>query len=253
MYPGRRSAVKEMIKEGKSPLDYQQFHFTEFPEESRAINETAGPELIISASGMCDAGRIVHHLRHHIWQENTHILFVGYQAIGTLGRRLIDGVKKVKIRGEEYQVQAKNHTIGGLSAHADVDDMLSWLNFYKECDPELFLVHGDPDATERFASRISRELGLKTHIPAWHDTFAVKFLEGGIRITLNKGETPSVLVAQQRRWEKLSAVLGGYLLEKFRLLGEETTVSRVAGTMLENMNDDMELLLETLKSDSGEE
>ena len=241
----------ELIREGKSPLDYKQFNFTESANESKAINDISGPKVIISASGMCDAGRIVHHLRHHIWQENAHILFVGYQAIGTLGRRLIDGVKKVKIRGEEYQVQAKIHTVGGLSAHADSNDMVAWLKFYKDCNPEVFLVHGDPDATDRFAGKISRELDLKTHIPEWHDTFAVKFLEEGVEIALSKGETPSVLVDQQKRWEELTGLLGS-CLARIRARGESASISRVAGTMLENTNDDMELLVAALKADLGE-
>lgn len=241
----------EYIREGKNPLDFKQLHFTESAIESKALNDTAGPKLIISASGMCDAGRIVHHLRANVWKENVHILFVGYQAVGTLGRRLIEGAQRVRIMGEELQVKAKIHTIGGLSAHADSDDMISWLRFYKDCHPEVFLVHGDPEASEGLAARIAEELSLQTHIPDWHDTYAVRFEEEGIEVALSKGELVSPLPAAQERWQALVGQIGDYL-KGFGERGEEAQESRAAGSMLEKMNRNLELMVEAMRADLGE-
>ena len=109
----------KMLADDQSPFEFSNLHFTRTVNDSRRINEIAKGSIIISASGMCDAGRILHHLRHNLWRPESHVLFVGYQAEGTLGRRLLEGAKVVKIMGEDIGVRAQIHSIGGFSAHAD--------------------------------------------------------------------------------------------------------------------------------------
>jgi len=119
--------AREYINNGDNPLDFPGLQFTRTPEESKALNERSGSSIIISASGMCEAGRIKHHLKHNLWRSDSTILFVGYQAQGTLGRKLIDGAKKVKIFGEEISVNARIEMIEGFSGHADKEGLLNWI------------------------------------------------------------------------------------------------------------------------------
>jgi len=128
-------------------------HFTRSADESRVINRLVNGAIIIAGSGMCNGGRILHHLRHNVGRRETHVLFTGFQPHGTLGRRIIDGSDSIRIFGETYQVRAQTHTIGGMSAHGDRDDLIRW---YEAIDgsPPVHLVHGDPDAAEALSSRL---------------------------------------------------------------------------------------------------
>lgn len=128
-------------------------HFTRSPEESRVINRLRGGAIIIAGSGMCNGGRILHHFRHNIERRETHVLFTGYQPPGTLGRRIIDGADEIRIFKERYQVRAQTHTIGGLSAHGDQEDLLRWYGGI-EGKPPVRLVHGDPEAAAALADRL---------------------------------------------------------------------------------------------------
>lgn len=178
---------EEMInyyKKGKNPLYYSELVFTENKNDSIKLNTTPGPKVIISASGMCDAGRIRHHLKNNLWKSDAHILFVGYQGEGTLGRSLIDGAKKVNIFGESIPVKAKIHTIGGLSAHADKGELLNFLKMFKSSDPSIFVVHGEAEISKIFAASVKKELGFKTIIPEWNDTALLKFYPDKISIKM---------------------------------------------------------------------
>lgn len=139
--------IQEFIQRGDNPLEFSNLHFTQSVDESKALNESDEPCIIISASGMCDVGRIKHHLKHNIWNPKSTILFVGYQAQGTLGRRIVDGAKKVKILGEEFSVNARVKYIEGFSGHADQKGLLNFAcSFRNKLPKHIFLVHGEYDA-----------------------------------------------------------------------------------------------------------
>ena len=139
-------------------------HVSASVEDSMAINNIKSGAIIIAASGMCTGGRIVHHLKRNISREGAHVMIVGYQAQGTLGRKLVDGDKEVKIHGDYYPVRAKIHTVGGLSAHGDVDDLSRWISNFKN-HPVVHVVHGEPQAKQDFRDRLDKELGFKADVP----------------------------------------------------------------------------------------
>lgn len=166
--------AREYIKNGDNPLDFPELQFTKTANESRALNEKNESMIIISASGMCEAGRIKHHLKHNLWRPESTILFVGYQAEGTLGRRIVDGAKKVKIFGEQISVNARIEYIDGFSGHADKDDLLDWVSSIKKKPKNIFVVHGEEDSVEVFAEYLRQRLGINTVIPSQGDSFKIK-------------------------------------------------------------------------------
>jgi len=167
------SEAREFIMKGDNPLFFKNLHFTQSVDESKALNRSTEPKIIISASGMCEAGRIRHHLKHNLWRNNSSVVFVGYQADGTLGRRLKNGEKKVKILGEEIKVNANIYSIEGFSGHGDRDDLLAWLKELKQSPKKTFIVHGEEDSREAFAETIEKELDLETIIPKKDEEFEV--------------------------------------------------------------------------------
>ena len=159
--------AREYIRNGENPLDFPGLKFTRSVEESKALNQMPGSVIIISASGMCEAGRIKHHLKHNLWRKECTVLFVGYQAEGTLGRKLLDGAKKVKIFGEEISVNARIEIIDGFSGHADREGLLDWLNAFAEKPDKIFIVHGEEDAMTDFSEYIRERFGgTETIIPS---------------------------------------------------------------------------------------
>ncbi len=168
--------ARKYIMENKNPVDFPTLKLSRTVDESKAINENPEPSIIISASGMCEAGRIRHHLKHHLWEENSTILFVGYQAVGTLGRRLVDGEKQVRIFGEDITVKARVEYIEGFSGHADQKALINWLNNFEKKPETVFIVHGEPEAQDIFAGIISDTFGIRTIIPNRGDVFEVKDL-----------------------------------------------------------------------------
>ena len=142
----------------------QNLRLTPSPEESMAINRIKSGAIIISASGMCTGGRIVHHLKHNISRSGSHVMIVGYQAPGTLGRALVDRKPFVRIHGDEYRVNAQVHTVGGLSAHGDIDDLSHWVGQF-ENGPRVHVVHGDEEPKQAFRQHLSESLGLRADIP----------------------------------------------------------------------------------------
>ena len=154
-----------LVKKGINPLMFPGLKTSITSDDSRAINFDEDCKVIISASGMCDAGRIKHHLKHNLWNPNNTILFVGYQAIGTLGRALIEGATEVKLFGETVSVGAEIRQMPGVSGHADVNGLMTWIKAFKEKPQKVFVTHGDDAVTEIFATRLQEELGLDSMAP----------------------------------------------------------------------------------------
>lgn len=153
--------TKKYILNGNNPLDFKNLKFTRTTEESQYLNMDQHPKVIISASGMCEAGRIRHHLKHNLWNPKSSIVFVGYQAEGTLGRMLVEGADSVMLFGEEIHVNAEIYNLEGFSGHADRDGLLSWLSGFREKPSEIFLVHGEAESKLEFAKIIKQELGYE--------------------------------------------------------------------------------------------
>jgi metallo-beta-lactamase family protein len=146
--------------------------FTKTVEESMALNKIRKDAIIIASSGMCEGGRIRHHLKHNIWRSECSIVFVGYQAEGTLGREIVDGAKSIELLGEKIVVRAGVHTLGGFSAHADKKELLDWISRFKS-EPEIFIVHGEEDVSLEFQSLIEEQFHYKTHVPFVGDEFKI--------------------------------------------------------------------------------
>lgn len=165
--------VQEDIREGKKPLDFNGLRFTQSVDESKELNATANRSIIISASGMCEVGRIKHHLKHNLWRKDSTILFVGYQAIGSLGRKIVDGAKNVKLFGEEISVNADIRYIEAFSGHADKNGLLEFINTFSSKPKQIYLVHGDEDAQNNLANEIAAKFDIPVEIPARGDVYEV--------------------------------------------------------------------------------
>ena len=155
----------ELLNKGINPLSFPGLKTSVTTDDSRAINFDTDCKVIISASGMCDAGRIKHHLKHNLWEARNTILFVGYQAVGTLGRALLEGASDVKLFGEPIHVAAHICQMPGISGHADVNGLLDWAKAYEEKPQKVFVTHGEDTVTEIFARRLKDDLGYDTMAP----------------------------------------------------------------------------------------
>ena len=163
--------VKEAIERGDNPLEFSGLQFTRTADESKALNEKNESSIIISASGMCEVGRIKHHLKHNLWNPNSTILFVGYQAPGTLGRSIVEGAKKVKIFGEEIAVNARIEYIEGYSGHADQEWLMNFIYSFFTKPKHIFLVHGEPEGQEVLKQKILQETKIPVTIPEFGDVY----------------------------------------------------------------------------------
>lgn len=163
----------ELVKKGKLSGSGLSLTFTEKVEDSMKINKTKSGAIIISASGMCNAGRIRHHLKHNLWRSECSVIFVGYQAQGTLGRRIIEGAEVVKILGEEIAVKAKIYTIGGFSAHADQEGLIDWLSNFKKKPERIFVMHGEEDTAVGFAETIKKRLNIDAYAPLYLEDITI--------------------------------------------------------------------------------
>ncbi len=173
-----------LLNEGKNPILFNGLNLSITSEESRMINEDTTPKVILSASGMCEAGRIRHHLKHNLWREDSTILFVGYQAEGTIGAKLLDGAPTVKLFGEEISVRAHIAQMDGISGHADHDMLLDWLKNISPTPETVFVNHGNDEVCDLFAEDVKNELGCKAIAPynaAEYDLLTGECLYGGNR------------------------------------------------------------------------
>jgi len=161
--------TRDLLSGGENPLELPEIIYTRTTEESKAINEDPRPGIIVSASGMCDSGRIKHHLKHHLWRETSHIVFIGYQAEGTTGRRIIDGAKAVRLFGEEIAVKAHIHTLGGFSAHADQKGLLNWISHIHNPQLVVYINHGEEKISMELSQLISEQFHFKATVPQWRE------------------------------------------------------------------------------------
>ena len=178
-----------LVHEGINPLHFKGLKTTTTSDESKLINFNQKPKVIISASGMCEAGRIRHHLKHNLWQSNATICFVGYQAEGTLGRKLIEGADTVKLFGEVVEVNARIVTLKGISGHADMNGLLDWLAGFKEKPAKIFVVHGEDRVTDEFAATITERFDIPAFAPysgASVDLITGEVVSEGSRIPIKK-------------------------------------------------------------------
>ncbi|MCK9274801.1 MAG: MBL fold metallo-hydrolase [Syntrophales bacterium] len=163
-----------IVQNGFDPFNMPNLILTPSTEESIAINKKSGSAIIIAASGMMNAGRIKHHLKHNLWRPGASIVIVGYQAEGTTGRKIVEGATHVKVFKEDVAVRAKVFTIGGFSAHADQKGLMEWIGNFKSSRPKVFLVHGEAMASQALSQKIAQEEGFETHIPQWKECVSIK-------------------------------------------------------------------------------
>jgi len=157
------SAVLEEVDH--HPFQHPQLHYYQKQEQSKLLNQYRGNAIILSASGMATGGRVVHHLYHHLPHERNGVIFVGFQADGTRGRRLVDGEPQIQIYGNSIPVKAKIYSIDGLSAHADQDELMEWAEGFSEKPKVAFVIHGEEEAARVFAGKLHDELGWNTIVP----------------------------------------------------------------------------------------
>ena len=163
--------TQEIINEGDNPLEFDGLKFTRTADESKELNASEQSSIIISASGMCEVGRIKHHLKHHLWDPNSTILFVGYQAPGTLGRKIVDGEKKVKIFGEDIAVNARIEYIEGYSGHADQEWLMNFVYSFTNPPKHIFLVHGEPEGQVVLKQKLEESTEIPITIPDFGETY----------------------------------------------------------------------------------
>ena len=191
--------VKEEMERGNNPLEFPGLKFTQIADESKALNESDEPSIIISASGMCDVGRIKHHLKHNIWNPKSTILFVGYQAPGTLGYEIVNGAKKVTIFGEEFAVNARIEYIEGYSGHADQEWLMNFVYSFYNKPKHIFLVHGEEESQEVLRNKILENTGIGVTIPEYGETYQ---LDDELRI-VNRIKIKKTLTLKNEVLERL--------------------------------------------------
>ena len=169
--------IQEEIMRGDNPLEFPGLKFTQTADESKALNEDDTPSIIISASGMCEVGRIKHHLKHNLWNPKSTILFVGYQAVGTLGHNIVNGAKTVKIFGEEIAVNARIEYIEGYSGHADQEGLMNFIYSFIHKPKHIFLVHGEAEAQNTLEEKIQQDAGIPVTIPEFGETYEIGAVE----------------------------------------------------------------------------
>ena len=189
----------ELVNRGINPLIFPGLKLSLTSDDSKLINFDEKPKVIISASGMCEAGRIRHHLKHNLWRKECTVLFVGYQAVGTLGRKLIDGVSSVKLFGENIEVSARIESLKGVSGHADMKGLLDWLHGFETPIQHVFVVHGEDSVTDEFAKTVTDTFGWEAFAPysgGSVDLATNQIITEGLKIAKKAVEKPAKTRAQ---------------------------------------------------------
>ena len=191
--------ARALIDQGINPIAFPGLKTSITTDDSVAINEDEEPKVIISASGMCDAGRVKHHLKHNLWRQESTILFVGFQSVGTPGRALVDGCDTLKLFGEEIAVKAEICRLPGISGHADCDGLMKWASSFRQKPQRVFVTHGEDEVTDLFAARLHEELGYEAYAPfsgAVFDIASGELLETPAGIRIEKEEKPQAAKAR---------------------------------------------------------
>jgi metallo-beta-lactamase family protein len=205
--------MTRLLAQGENPLDFPELRYSRTAEESMAINRLQGAAIIIAASGMCNAGRIKHHLKHNLWKTGAQIVIIGFQAQGTLGRAIVDGAKKVRIFQEDVVVRAKIHTIGGFSAHADQKELLAWLGHFTNPNLKVFVIHGEESVSLAFAELVQKTFSFQAQVPRWQESLSLipSKEQGTLSAPVGREEKDllSLLGAVDGRWKALKGYLEG--------------------------------------------
>jgi len=180
-----------IVNSGIDPLDLPNLKFTNDMKESMAINTMKGPAIVIAGNGMCTAGRIKHHLKHNLWRPGASIVIVGFQAQGSTGRMLVEGRRSVRVLRENISVRARIFSINGFSSHADQKGLMEWVGHFKSSSPQVFVVHGEPVASDTLARLIRDELGLDAQVPAWREKLILAAGERAGKITAVPSSEPA--------------------------------------------------------------
>ena len=198
-----------LLDQGINPIQFEDLYLSITADDSKAINNEPTPKVILSASGMCDAGRIRHHLKHNLWRKESTVLFVGYQSEGTLGRMLQDGEKNVKLFGENITVEADIRKLSGISGHADQNGLLKWIGSFQGDIRHVFVTHGENSVAEGFAKRLTDDLHRSATAPyngeCWDLTTDTLLQEGNKEILVRLQHTQPDNEAKssgQPQWEK---------------------------------------------------
>ncbi|MFI3208918.1 MAG: MBL fold metallo-hydrolase [Eubacteriales bacterium] len=202
-----------LLNQGINPLIFPGLSLTTTSDESKAINFNTNPKVILSASGMCEAGRIRHHLKHNLWRSDSTILFVGYQAQGTMGRKLIEGAQEVKLFGETIEVHARIESLKGVSGHADQNGLLYFIKGFKTPLERVFIVHGEDEVTDTFATLITNTFNYPTFAPysgGTADLISNTILDEGVKERIYKATKPKDVRALTAFQRLISA--GKYLM-----------------------------------------
>ena len=206
--------TREYILKGDNPLEFKNLKFTRSSKESQDLNFNKEPKVIISASGMCEAGRIRHHLKHNLWNPKNSIVFVGYQGQGTLGRSLIEGIKMVTLFGEEIQVNAEIHNLEGFSGHADQNGLFAWLAHFQQNPKEIFLVHGEEDSKKDFAKLVNEKLSYEPVVVMGNSEFDLDMNKSEI----TNMEGASYQAAEEEKIQKVRDKLSSIHLDLEQIL-----------------------------------
>lgn len=203
----------ELVREGINPISFAGLKLAITSEESKEINFNDTPKVIISASGMCEAGRIRHHLKHNLWREECTILFVGYQAVGTLGRSIVEGAGEVKLFGEPIQVRARIRQLAGMSGHADKNGLIEWISAFEEKPRKVFVVHGEDSVCMSFAECLKIEHGQRAYAPysgTEFDLLGNQFLYEAEPVAVQKKTRPAsgVFARLMAAGQRLMALIG---------------------------------------------
>ncbi len=226
--------IKEVMKRGENPLVFPGLNTYVSIEESKKLNADQSPKVIISASGMCEAGRVCHHLKYNLWKQNTTVLFVGYQAQGTLGRRILDGAKSVKIYGDEIAVNARIESLAGISGHADKNGLLDWIDKMEKKPSFVFVNHGEDTSSTEFAQSVKESFRVEAMAPYSGTVYDLKagefeYTAKAVPIVPRAQESSfskkrvefTVLTSAVRRLERLAETLEGIPNKELKAMTKE--------------------------------
>ncbi len=233
-------AARSIVEQGFDPFGMPNLRLTPSTAQSMKINQVDGPAIIISANGMCTAGRIKHHLKHNLWRPGASIVIVGFQAQGSTGRQIVDGAEAVTIFGEKVAVKAKVFTIGGFSAHADQADLLGWVgHFAQKSRPRTFVIHGEPTASEALAVAIRDRFHLDVYVPRSREVLSLEPREG-VPVTLPE---PAPVDLREGVLALTTDLENEIARLKERLAGKEKTLSADDMEKLKDIREELQALI----------